>query len=339
LEELSEPRSFERVKGVLLLCSSVLFIFAFGLNLKLLSAGEITPGCFVQYLIMSSLTGLLWYRRREPESVGHSLLGGLSLLLFFPMGLILSTGWLFWQTLQPPPLEGPGELGEEDMKVFKLASRPWNSWIFEQEELFVPAVSLLERGDVEERRAAIEVLAQIGGPEQIRHLQTCLDDPEREVYQYAHAKLSELHERHTEAIRAAETKGRKQQLLDSYMGYIQSGLLGEATQDFYRQKAVRTAVNLLKEQPESVPLLNLLGQLYIEQGAEQEARLLLDKALSLEPASLEARFGLAQLAYSSQDYDALRAHLKPLSKVAQSEKNVRAEVRDAVTWWLDGHDD
>ena len=183
------------------------------------------------------------------------------------------------------------------------------------------------------------MLAQIGGPEQVRHLQTCLDDPEREVYQYAHAKLTELHERHTDAIRAAEAAGKGQELLDSYLQYMRSGLLGEATQEFYRQKAVRSAIGLLKEKPESVPLLNLLGQLYLEQGAEQEARLLLEKALDLAPESLEARYGLAQIAYSKQDFEALRNYLRPLRKVVLSEKNVRSETLEAVIWWLDGTDD
>ena len=67
--------------------------------------------------------------------------------------------------------------------------------------------------------------------------------------------------------------------------------------------------------------------------------MLLEKALDLAPESLEARYGLAQIAYSKQDFEALRNYLRPLRKVVLSEKNVRSETLEAVIWWLDGTDD
>ena len=338
VDNLEEPPGSGKNGWLLLAGSSMLFCLSLALSLVPLSRGALGLGFLVPYFLLSGLTVFAWHQQRREENVGHGLLAVLGIILFFPIGLTLSAGWLFWHVLHPPPTEGHGEIGEEDMKVFRLPRKLWASGE-ENEELFVPAVSLLERGDIEERRAAIEVLAQIGGPEQVRHLQTCLDDPEREVYQYAHAKLTELHERHTDAIRAAEAANKGQELLDSYLQYMRSGLLGEATQEFYRQKAVRSAVGLLKEKPENVPLLNLLGQLYLEQGAQQEARLLLEKALHLAPESLEARYGLAQIAYSEQDFEALRDYLKPLRKVVLTEKNVRSEILEAVIWWLDGTDD
>ena len=338
MEELAEPHGVHRANGLLLVGSGFLLFLSVLFAVALQRTGTLTIGFALTYLVLCALAVFAWQKQRRDEDLGHTLLACLAAFLFFPVGLIFTAGWLFWHTLSPPPPEGQGEIGEEDMKVFKLPRKLW-SFGEEQEELFVPAVSLLERGDIEERRAAIEVLAQIGGPEQVRHLQSCLDDPEREVYQFAHAKLTELHERHTDAIRAAEAGEKRQELLDSYLLYMRSGLLGEATQEFYRQKAVRTAVSLLKELPDSVPLLNLLGQLYLEQGAEQEARLLLEKALELEPESLEARYGLAQIAYSQQDFESLRNYLKPLRKVVLTQQNVRSEILEAVIWWLDGSDD
>ena len=339
LEGLSGLPTGLKKRGLVLFCSSSLFVFALGLVLALFRERAVTLDFILPYFFLSILSVLLWRLVREDKSHGQSLLGSLSLVFFFPMGLVLSSGWLFWNALRPPPEEGQGELGREDMKVFKLPRQPWVEAGEDKEELFVPAVSLLERGNIEERRAAIEVLAQIGGPQQVRHLQACLDDPEREVYQYAHAKLTELQERHIEAIRSAESQGKKTELLEGYLQYISSGLLGEATQDFYRQKAVRTAVHLLQDNPESVALLNLLGGLYTEQGAEQEARLHLEKALNLEPESAQARYTLARIAYSQQDFKALTEHLKPLQGLVEGGHDLPSEILEAVNWWLEGHDD
>ena len=123
------------------------------------------------------------------------------------------------------------------------------------------------------------------------------------------------------------------------MDYVNSGLLGEATKEFYRQKAVAVALGLLRDTPDNVSLLNLLAKLYLDQGADAEAQLLLEKSLSLDPDSLEARWTLTQMAYQKRDYEAVKRNLFTLKKLSMNRDTGRDEILQAITWWLDHDED
>lgn len=302
----------------------------------LLTSGEATTAYFIRYLIAYAMLCALWYLSSQKKTAGQSFLALIWPLLIFPFGVLLSSTVLLCRVLFPPPDEGRGEVGEEDTHFFKvrsnLLSKPFEEG---QKELFLPAISLLESGGIDERRAAIDVLAKIGGPEQIRHLQACLDDPEREVYQFAHAKLTGLHEGYTDAIKSAQEMNSREQLLDQYVDYINSGLLGEATSAFYRQKAIGVALQLSQEHPKNVALLNLLAKLHFEQGEKVEAQLLLERSLQIDSESLEARWQLAKMAYEHRDFESLKSHLVNLGKLSLGDATEQNEITRSVGWWLE----
>lgn len=290
------------------------------------------------YLVTALLLVVGWWRTPQPKTSGHAFIG-LGLLLFIPIfGLLLSAGLLAWSLWLPPPDEGQGEIGAADMVVFDIRNRLLRPGKAPTAEKFLPAVSLLQSSDIDERRAAIEVLAQIGGPEQIEHLQNCLDDPEREVYQYAHAKLSELHEKYTEAIKVAQNRSAEE-TLNGTLAYLHSGLLGEATEKFYRQKAISLVVELLKERADDPSLLSLLGELYLEEGSLQEAGVALGRGIALDPDSVEARWGLAKLAYRDHSYGIFLQHLASLRDLTAGRQGLDRSITEAVSWWFEGLED
>lgn len=309
-------------------------------TVDLFQTPQLSQRTFLAYCAVSIVSLGGWGLTKQTNTKGQFSLAALMVIFLFPLGACLSAILLVWRSLRPPPLEGSGELGNDDISLFvvrKKISSPTDRSI--DEEVFLPAVSLLQSDDINERRAAIDVLAQIGGPEQIRHLQSCLDDPEREVYQYAHAKLTGLHERHTDSIKSAQAAGVLEKLLDCYMDYLVSGLLGDATLAFYRQKALATAEQLLDRSPKSVPLLTLLGDLYLDQELIDDAKDVLQQALQCEADSLEAHWGLAQIAYREQDFESLQEHLAQLRKLVAGRTAVRSEVLEAITWWVQTGDE
>ena len=283
------------------------------------------------YLLLSIGTTLLWTKFETAKTRGQSLLGAVSIPFLFPFGTVISSALLVLNALAPPPAEGRGELGQDEFVLFRLKPDPKSKPRPDLKEEFLPAVSLLESEDIDTRRAAIDVLAEIGGPAQIELLQSCLDDPEREVYQYAHAKLTGLHERHTKRIQEAQESGNRQALLDRYLEYIGSGLLGGATSDFYRQKAISVAGKLLEETPDSLPILTVLGKLYVDQNSPTEATLVLNKALEREPNSVEARWEMARLAYTQQNFREMRDHLQHLKLPPALHET---PISQTVRWWL-----
>lgn len=303
----------------------------------LLSEQEASGRFVLSYLTAAiALVGFAKVKNSARTS-GHKALIYLSLLLLFPFGVIFSGCLLIFALLWPPPPEGRGELGQEEANLFRLNPPTLSST--PTAEVFLPAISLLESTDIDERRAAIDVLAQIGGPEQVRHLQACLGDPEREVYQYAHAKITGLHERYTDAVRSAQATGSRENLLDCYLNYLHSGLLGEATAEFYRQKAVVVTLALLKEQPHNVALLNLLAKLYLSQGAYAEAKLLLDRSLINEADSLEAHWLLAQIDYEKRDFENLQSRLEVLGRLSTAQGVEVGPALQGLSWWVEGRRD
>ncbi len=286
-------------------------------------------------MLVSLLVAVAWVGLTEGKTRGMSV-PGIGLLVFCPvLGPVLSASLLLWVLLSPPPDEGEGELGRQDMVEFDITTRMLRQGGETDGERFVPAVALLDSQDINERRAAIDVLASIGGPEQILHLQSCLDDPEREVYQYAHAKLTELHEKHTDAIREAQG-GPAQNLLDAYLLYLRSGLLGEATSTFYRRKAIATTREMLQARAGEVSLLALLGQLYLEDGQSRLCAEVLEQAVALDPDSVEARWGLTRLAYAQRDYETFRRNLTSLRSLISNKKVANDVITRTIGFWSDG---
>lgn len=290
------------------------------------------------WLAMLLLLAPTWAYHLRTERAAHAVIG-LMALLFIPFcGPIFSALLLLWSYYSPPPAEGQGETGAEDVRLFRLREPGPLKQILQphEQESFIPAVTLLKSKNIEERRAAIEVLAQIGGPEQIKHLQACLEDEEREIYQLAHAKLSALHERYTDAIRKAQLDSVSDELLLHLIAYLRSGLLGEATQKFYRQQAVNTATILLKQSPKDVNLLATLAELYLENDELSLAADLFSRALEADPDNLKVHWGLAKIRCQQRDFDALRSHFEVLRQALHSETDVPMpkEFYDVLTWWF-----
>jgi tetratricopeptide (TPR) repeat protein len=287
----------------------------------------------VIYLVLVLGCAALWSKAGRGRRKGLATTG-LFFLLFFPyFGLPASAFLLFWTFCYPPPEDGRTELGEDDKRIFDIRDRlmkPPTQIV--SEESFLPAITMLQSPNLEDRRSAIEVLARIGGAEQIYHLQKCLDDPEREVHQLAHAKLTALHEQHTDAINQAQQSSKEEEL-DSVVLYLRSGLLGEATKLFYRQKAITIGGKLLLERPHDPQLLSLLGELYLEDRKYQEAALAFETSLRLED-SIEARWGLVRLCYQQRNYDGFLAHLTELRGLASATVPGTREITEVVTWWF-----
>ncbi len=285
------------------------------------------------YLLLALFCAALWLRAGRGRCTGQATTG-LIFLLFFPcLGLPASAFLLLYTLSYPPPEDGRSELGDDDKRLFDIRDRLMRpSPQAAGEESFLPAVTMLGSPDLEDRRSAIEVLARIGGPEQIAHLRKCLDDPEREVYQLAHAKLTALHERYTNAIDLAQQRSQEEEL-DGVVLYLHSGLLGEASKLFYRHKAITLAGKLLLESPQDSQLLSLLGELYLEDQKYREAALAFETSLGLED-SIEARWGLVRLCYQQRDYEAFLTHLREMKGLASATVPGTRAIVEAVTWWF-----
>ena len=116
-------------------------------------------------LSVSFFLFLIWMSLYQSERSAHAVLGLMALLFVPYYGPLFSSALLLWSFLYPLPEEGKGETGMEEVRVFRLRQPGSLKELLEpeEEESFIPAVTLLKSNDIEERRAAIEVLARIGG--------------------------------------------------------------------------------------------------------------------------------------------------------------------------------
>lgn len=193
-----------------------------------------------------------------------------------------------------------------------------------------PAADLLRRGSNVERLAAVEVLSELGEPAQIAELQRALNDPEREIYQMAHAKLTRLQEAHAERLARGRELGPERHL-EALIAYLESGLLGASTGEFHVQTALGLVEELNRARPRA-DLYDLRGRLLARQGDHHGALGSFEAALRLAPGHLESLWGAAQAAYQIGAFVKVDEYLTELSRFAEDDSKA-SKFFATLSWW------
>lgn len=285
-------------------------------------------------LLLAVIANILaWLPLLNGPRSGYAVLGLLATLSIPLLGPVLSSLILLWTSLFEPPEVVKGEVGHDEVRLFRIRKTALESFQTDHPEEFVSAAALLENGTPDERRGAIEVLAQIGGPEQIALLQKCLDDEEREIYQLAHAKLTQLHERFTGKIRQAQ-QSNDAELIDSLISYLDSGLLSDASMTFYRHQAIETAERLLQAGKQDSQLFSTLGELYLEDDKPELAHQSFTSALAADEECLDGHWGMTRVYYHRREFEKLQPHLAALRRIYSSGTSPPAHIAAVINWWF-----
>ena len=280
-----------------------------------------------------ALTFLAWLPFLRGPRNGYAVLGLLAVVSIPLLGTLLSSVILIWTSFVEPPETIEGEIGHDEVRLFRIRKTALESFQSDNPEEFVSAAALIENGTPDERRGAIEVLAQIGGPEQIALLQKCLDDEEREIYQLAHAKLTQLHERFTGKIRRAQ-QTTDTELIDHLISYLDSGLLSDASMTFYRRQAIETATRLLDDGKQDSQLFSTLGELYLEDEQLDQAKDSFCLALEEDADCLDGHWGMTRVYYQRREFEHLQPHLSALRRIYGSGISPPAEIASVINWWF-----
>ena len=198
-----------------------------------------------------------------------------------------------------------------------------------------PAVEPLLTGSRSERRAALEVVAELGESHHVELLKRALNDDDREIFQLAHAKLNQLHEYHNRAVKKAREQPeeiRDRSFLDACLDYISSGLLGDSTKAYYGQQALEATARL--EERGSTPsseLILIQGQLHQMLGRWEDALHRFRVVCSREPDNVDAHWGAAECYLELGQRTEMLSSLKVLSKL-QPPRN----VLETALWCLKG---
>jgi tetratricopeptide (TPR) repeat protein len=184
---------------------------------------------------------------------------------------ILTTGKL-WQG-NPPPSRGSFTFEGEEIR---------NSGEFNNQ-----AVNLLLTFKSEDRIKAREMF-QSG----IKF------DPRFFPFRYNYARLLEIEKEYEESIRQFEFA--KNEIPDYFRTYIHIGILSEWTNEtIYAIQNYKKAASLNQWDTQG---LVLLAEHYMNTGLNNRAKQYLDKALSIEEGSPNARLGLARLEFQSGNF-------------------------------------
>lgn len=197
-----------------------------------------------------------------------------------------------------------------------------------------PAVEPLLSGTTSERRAALEVVAELGESHHVQMLKEALKDGDREIFQLAHAKLNKLHEFHSRSIKEAQDKPeslRDEAIMNSCLEYVTSGLLGGSTQTYYAQRALEAAKKLeASAGGEKHELIVIQAQLLQILGRPEEA-LACYQSVGSETDDVDMSWGRAQCLHKLGRRTELMTVLR---KLAAGEP--RGEVLETVQWYLKG---
>lgn len=186
-----------------------------------------------------------------------------------------------------------------------------NTWsgasTFLQEELSTqPLVDVLQSGDADSQRGAIELLRKLRTPEAVSLLRSALAADLAEVRFYAHTALTRLEEEMTGQIEKARAQAEggapaaQLALAHAYRTYAASGLPEKAMVTYYLEEARKLMSTALATGVQPEVRLGL-AHVCLELGVYDEAKTNLEPLLSTSLAP-QALVALCRLHYDKRDY-------------------------------------
>lgn len=191
-----------------------------------------------------------------------------------------------------------------------IASTWTDANTFLQEELATqPLVDVLQSGDADSQRGAIELLRKLRTPEAVELLRSALSAELAEVRFYAHTALTRLEEEMTSQIEKAQHEAESNtadallHLAHAYRVYAISGLPEQAMVTYYLEQARTNLREAIARQPRPETQLEL-AHVCLDLRAHEEARQTLHPLLDT-PLAPEAMLALCRLHYDTREYHAL----------------------------------
>jgi len=175
-----------------------------------------------------------------------------------------------------------------------------------------PVVDVLQGDDPDLKRGAVKLLKSLETPGAVKLLRQCMSDPFPEVRFYAHSALSDLEDSYTSLIKSlreivALAPGADvfRALGQEYRAYADSGLVDEVMRRQTLEDARAALDQSLAISPDQPGTALMLGQVLLELGLPEEARVRFEQCLNFEETASEAQLGLAQIAYQARDFGQL----------------------------------
>lgn len=206
--------------------------------------------------------------------------------------------------------------------------------VFLHEELSTqPIVDVLQSGDADSQRGAIELLCRLRSPEAIALLRSALSSRLPEVRFYAHTALTRLEESMTSQIEKArdEAAGGDNaallRLAQGYRTYATSGLPEPTMMQYYMEES-RNAFKLAAASEPNPETLLELALVCLEMRAYDEAQPILEELRDTSQAP-RALLALCRLHFERHDY----ARLAPLISQMQTPLSGRDPAAALHAFW------
>jgi hypothetical protein len=208
-----------------------------------------------------------------------------------------------------------------------------------------PLIDKFNTTDLMMKRAVIDAMAKRRDRRLIAKIVECLKDPHPEIYQYALAKLSRIHEEFTSNISAALDQVERDSLsvraradlVRLYIDYMETGLVDETLQEYYTDQIVNESLEILRLSPRDSAARFTLARIYMKQEKFDEALGQYKKILSRQARNFEAHFGIVEALYGMGNYPEMIREIRSILSSGFTKKGADKNLMETAQWWLMPH--
>jgi len=203
-------------------------------------------------------------------------------------------------------------------------------------------VEMLGTGDPAVKRAAIDEMARRRDRALLARLGECLSDPHPEIYRYARAKLSQIHEEFEGSLMdaLAEIKCRPASprahalLVRLLTAHQDTGLVDESLEEYFTEQVAAEAQKIMLLAPGDLSPRVHLARICLKRGQPMEALLQFKALLEHDDRNLEARFGVVEALYDLAEHEEMAREIRTLLATAFTDGGADGRLMDAARWWL-----